>query len=49
MDFFFENSEETFSAHGHLVLGAFDFGVVLVAELALNHFDLVLLVIKFNK
>ena len=49
MDFFFENGKETFSTYWHLVLGAFDFSIVFIAELALNHFDLVLLVIKFNK
>ena len=42
MNFFLKNGKETFSAYWHLVLWAFDFRIVFVAELALNHFDLVL-------
>jgi hypothetical protein len=42
MNFFLENGEETFSAYWHLVLWAFNFRIVFVAELALNHLDLVL-------
>lgn len=49
MDFFLENSEEAFSAYRHLVLWAFDFRIILIAKLALDHFDLVLFVIKFGK